>query len=116
LFRDRRTVAIGLLLGPLIFPVLILGMGALVQKRVSSQLEKTQELPVVGAEHAPNLIACLEGQNITVETPPDDVEAAIRDQDVDVALRIDPAFGDDWRAGKPALIEILFDASRQDSQ
>lgn len=116
LFRDRRTVAIGLLLGPLIFPVLILGMGALVQKRVSSQLEKTLELPVVGAEHAPNLISWLEGQNITVTTPPQDLEAAIRDQDVDVALRIDPAFGEDWRAGKPALIEILFDASRQDSQ
>ncbi len=116
MFRDRRTVAIGLLLGPLIFPVLILGMGALVQKRVSSQLEKTLELPVVGAEHAPNLIAWLEGQNITVETPPEDVEAAIREQEVDVALRIDPTFGEDWRSGKPALIEILFDASRQDSQ
>jgi len=116
LFRDRRTVAIGLLMGPLIFPALILGMGALVQKRVTSQLEKTLELPVLGAEHAPNLMAWLEGQNIQVKEPPEDIEAAIRNQDEDVALRIPADYAEEWRAGRPALVEILFDASRQDSQ
>ena len=76
----------------LIFPVLILGMGALVQKRVSSQLEKTLELPVVGAEHAPNLIAWLEGQNIVVKPAPGDPDDAIRSQREDVILRIGPDY------------------------
>ena len=42
-------------------PVLILGMGKLAQKRASTQLEKPLEMPVVGVEHAPNLVA-LPGQ------------------------------------------------------
>lgn len=116
LFRDRRTVAIGLLMGPILFPVLILGMGAVVEQRVTSQLEKTLDLPVLGAERAPNLVAWLEGQNIAVRPPGEDVEAAIRAQDVDVALKIHEDYAEDWRAGRPALVEILYDASRQDSQ
>ena len=72
LFRDRRTVAISLLLGPLLMPALILGLGKLVSSRISTQLEKPLTVPVVGAEHAPNLMAWLEGQNIVIAKPPAD--------------------------------------------
>ena len=34
LFRDRKTVAISLLMGPLLFPALILGLGKLASNRV----------------------------------------------------------------------------------
>ena len=63
LLRDRRTVMIGLLMGPLLFPALILGMVKLSEQRISTQLEQPLELPVVGREHAPNLVAWLAGQN-----------------------------------------------------
>ena len=36
-----------------------------------------------------------------------DLTTAIRDQDVDVALRISAHYADDWRAGRPALVEII---------
>ena len=40
LVRDRRTLAIALLMGPLLMPALMLGMGKLVTSRISDQMEK----------------------------------------------------------------------------
>jgi sodium transport system permease protein len=116
LFRDRRTVMISLLMGPLLMPALILGMSKLAVNRVTSQMEKPLELPVVGAQNAPNLIAWLEGQNITIKPAPKDPDAAIRDQSEDVILRIDPHYGERWRGSQAALVEIISDSSREDAQ
>ena len=116
LFRDRRTLAISLLMGPLLMPALILGIGKLASDRISSQMEKPLQLPVVGARHAPNLVAWLEGQNIVVEPAPADPDGAIRSQSEDVVLRIDPRYGEQWHASMPAVVEILHDSSREDAQ
>ncbi len=116
LFRDRRTVMIALLMGPILVPALLIGMGVLASKKQVTQMEKTLELPVVGAEHAPNLVAWLASQNIEIRPAPDDPEQAIREQDQDVILRIPATFGEHWRGSEPAPVEILHDASRQDSQ
>jgi sodium transport system permease protein len=115
-FRDRKIIINGLMMVPLLVPVLILGMGALAQSRVESQLESELQLPVLGAEYAPNLIAYLSSQNIRVEPPPHDVEALIRNQESDVILRIDESYAEDWRQSQAATVEILFDSSRQDTQ
>jgi sodium transport system permease protein len=116
LARDRRTVLIGLLMGPILIPALLIGMGTMAAKRQTTQMEKTLELAIIGAEHAPNLIAFLEGQNIRAKAPPADPERAIREQDEEVILRIPAEFGEQWRASRPAVVELLHDASRQDSQ
>ncbi|MFC4729134.1 ABC transporter permease [Coralloluteibacterium thermophilus] len=115
LMRDRRTVVIALLLGPLVMPALMLGIGGMMAKRMTAQMEKPLELPIVGAERAPNLVAWLEGQNVRPKPAPEDPEAAIRDQAEEVILRISETYADDWRAGRPALVEVVHDASRQDS-
>ncbi len=114
--RDRRTLAMALLLGPLLYPVLMLSMGALVENRQKTQLDKVLEVPVRGAEHAPNLVAFLASNGITATRPPADLEAAITRQDIDVAIEIDQDFGTDWREGRPARIEILSDSTRQNAQ
>lgn len=116
LVRDRRTLYVALLMGPLLMPAIMIGLGSMISKKVSSQLEKTLEVPIIGIEHAPNLVAWLEGQNLKAEPAPADPDGAIRRQDEDVILRISPDFADDWRAGHPALVEILHDASRDDSR
>ncbi|HRQ66590.1 MAG TPA: ABC transporter permease, partial [Xanthomonadaceae bacterium] len=116
LFRDRRTVMLGLFMAPLLFPLLILGMGIMAEQRARTQLESTLELPVIGAQHAPNLLAYLATANIETIDPPDDPEASIRDQDHDVILRIPEGYGEQWRDSRPALVEILYDSSRQDSR
>ena len=114
--RDRRTFLMALLLGPLVYPLLFIGLGKLVEARVSTQLEKPLEIPVVGADHAPNLIAFLATQDIRAKTPPKDLVGAIRRQDEDVALVIAPDFAEDWRAGRAAKVEVVSDSTRQNAE
>jgi len=116
LFRDRRTMMVSLLMGPLLMPALILGIGKLASDRVTTQLEKPLEVPVIGADNAPNLVAWLEGQNIVVKAAPVDADEAIRSQREDVILRINGKFGEQWRSSMPATVEILHDSSREDAQ
>jgi len=111
--RDRRTMALALLLGPLLYPVLMLGVGKLGESREKTELEKVLEVPVIGAERAPNLVAFLATRGIKAVAPPQDLDAAIARQDVDVALSIDPDYGKLWREGSAAKIEIVADSTRK---
>ncbi len=110
--RDRRTFLMALLLGPLVYPLLMLGMGKLIEARMSTQLEKPLEIPIIGVQHAPNLVAWLATQDIRAKPAPKDLIAAIRNQDEDVALVIAPNFGEEWRASRPAKVEIVADTTR----
>lgn len=116
LFRDRRTVLLGLLMGPILLPVLILGMGGLVENRMRTQLEETLQLPVTGAEHAPNLVAHLRSRNIDILPAPDNPETPVREQEHDAVLVISSDYGEDWRASDSARVELVHDSSRRDSQ
>jgi sodium transport system permease protein len=116
IFRDRKIIINGLLLSPLLFPILILGMGALAENRAKTQLESELKLPIIGADIAPNLVAFLATQNITAEAAPENPDALILSQEKDVILRIADDFATDWRASRAATVEILHDSSRQDSQ
>ena len=116
LFRDRRTLYLALGLGPVLYPLLMLGMATLGENRARDQIEKPLQLPVAGREHAPNLVAWLEGQNVVVKAPPKDIAAAIANQDEDVVLRIGADFAQQWRKSLPAPLEILHDSTRQDAQ
>lgn len=114
--RDRRTFFFSLLLMPLLIPVLLLAGGSMVQNRAKTQLDKVLEVPVQGAERAPNLVAFLATHGIKSIAPPADLDAAIASQEVDVALHVSESFAKDWREGRPALVEILSDSTRQNAQ
>jgi sodium transport system permease protein len=116
MFRDRRTMLTTLLIGPLMFPLLIIGMGTMAEKRARTQLEGTLKLPVIGAEHAPNLVRFLEGQNIMAEPAPRDPDADVRAQTYDTILRIAPDFAERWRESRSAQVELIYDSSRRDSR
>lgn len=113
LARDRRTLAMALLLFPLLYPVLMLGMGALAETRARTQLDRVLQVPVLGAERAPNLVAYLASHNIEAVAAPEDLEAAIARQDVDVALAIGTGYATAWRDGRGAAVEIVADSSRR---
>jgi len=114
--RDRRTLAIALLLGPLLYPLLMLGMGALAENRARTQLDTELRVPVRGAEHAPNLIKFLATQNIVAIPAPADLDAAIQQQDFDVGLIVAADYAKQWREGQPALVEIVQDSTRRDAE
>jgi sodium transport system permease protein len=115
LFRDRRTVAIQLVFGALVGPILMFAIIKLDGNRVNTQMEKPLVLPVAGAEYAPNLVAWLKGQNIEIKPAPKNIDAAIADQSEDVILRISESYGEKWRKSEPASVEIIHDSTRQDS-
>ncbi|MGB0217823.1 MAG: ABC transporter permease [Sinimarinibacterium flocculans] len=110
--RDRRTLASALLYGPLVGPVLFAVLISFIMVQQREKLEKPLELAIVGAEHAPNLVRHLARQGVIVQPAPGDAEAAIREQREDVVLRIGPRYAEHWQAGKPAPVDLLFDASR----
>ncbi len=114
-FRDRRTFMLSLLVAPLLYPLIFLGIGKLSEMRAETQLEKDLTLPVVGMEHAPNLIATLRAYGIEARKAPADIEDRIRAQDEDLALVIDGKFAEDWRAGKPAKVDVVTDTTRRNA-
>ena len=114
LSRDRRTLLLALLM-PLLFPVLIIGMGSLAERRAQSQIEKDLSIVMVGAEHAPNLVAWLAGEGIARKTAKGDPDSTIRNQNADVYLKIEADYGKHWREGTPALVEIVHDSTRRDA-
>lgn len=113
--RDRRTLLLSLLLAPLLYPVVILGMGALAESRVKTQIDKPLDIPTVNAAAAPNLVAFLKAQGLNAVPAPADLTGAIRHQDIDVALRIGDDYAQAWHDGRPALVEILRDSTRRDA-
>ncbi len=113
--RDRRTLLLTLLVAPLIYPILLLGIGKLSEMRAETQLESTLELPVQGMDRAPNLVKFLASYGIEAKPAPDDIEARIRAQDEDLALAIDADFAEDWHAGRPAKIDIITDTTRRNA-
>jgi sodium transport system permease protein len=113
--RDRRTVFNTLLTGPLMAPLIFVLLISTLVTRELDKAEKPLPLPVAGAEYAPNLIAALKQQNVEIKPAPDNAERAVREQDVDVVLRITPDFAKAWDKGEPAQVEIVYDASQRDA-
>ncbi|MCX2980400.1 ABC transporter permease [Halieaceae bacterium IMCC14734] len=111
--RDRRTVLstllFGALLGPLIFAVIF---NLMIEQQVS-QAEAQLVLPIAGAEHAPNLIAYLRRAGVEITEAPAAAEELVAAREIDFALRIGPDYGTNWRAGDPAVVELIADTTRR---
>jgi len=111
--RDRRTFWLTLLTAPLLYPLLFIVMSQLTTVRTQTQLHTELNLPVIGAEHAPNLLAFLASRGIKAVAADEAIEQRIMAQHEDWALRISPNFAEQWHAGKPALLEIITDTTRR---
>lgn len=106
--RDRRSV-LSALIYPLIGP-LALGLTlALVAEWQRTDLPL--ELPVVGAERAPSLIAFLEQNGALLQPAPADPEAAVREGKARAVLIIPEDYPADFRAGRPATLQLVVDES-----
>lgn len=114
--RDRRTLASALLFGPLFGPLLFGMMMATVLDKKIKEVDEALELAVIGADHAPNLIAWLETQNVIVGEAPADPDQAVRDGEEAVILEIPPEFAESFRAGEPATLRLILDEASQDGQ
>ena len=113
--RDRRSLFNSVLLGPILFPILFIGLGYFAASKQQERAEEVLEVPVVGAEHAPNLISFLEQQGVIIQPAPENPEALVKSQEVPVIIRIPNKFPKQWETGKPAVVEVIADPSRRES-
>jgi len=111
-FRDRRMVMVNFLLVPLLIPIVFGSLSSVGAKQQRERLEQALELPVVGAERAPNLVAWLRAHNVDVKAIDDGLDEAIRAQTYDVGLSVPESFPTDWRSSRPAELQLTFDSSR----
>jgi len=113
--RDYRSWATGLfwaLFGPLMMGGMLIMIGSVVR----DDIEKPVDLPVQGAEHAPNLIRFLEQHDVVIKAAPADPDAAVKGGDVNIVLVIPPAYAEEFSSGETATVELVIDSSRQAAQ
>jgi sodium transport system permease protein len=113
--RDKRVLLNALVLGPLLGPVLFVGLLRLAIGHELERADKPLPVVIIGAERAPNLVEALRQDGLQPLPAVANVEAAVREQRVTLALRITAQFDDDWRAGRPAQVEIIYDSSDRDA-
>jgi len=97
----------------LLGPVLLVALFLVAGRTATEKAEKPLELPIVGGEHAPQLVAFLEGHGVEATEPPEDPDAAVIAGDVDVVLEIPAGWAAAIAAGNPATVRLVFDDSRQ---
>ena len=114
--RDRRSLFNSVLLGPILFPILFIGLAYFTGSKQQERAEEVLEIPVVGSENAPNLVNFLKQQGVVIQQAPGDPEAAVRSQDVQVIIRIPGEFAQQWTDGEPAVVEVIADPSRRESR
>jgi sodium transport system permease protein len=110
--RDRRAL-LPLLLLPLLGPLTI--MLVFMQVVEQARPNDSTRLPVVGASHAPGLVAYLGKHNIEVVDAPKNPVEAVRSGQVPLVLIIKPKFGKALRANKSAELELIVDSARNDA-
>ncbi|MBT8061238.1 MAG: ABC transporter permease [Xanthomonadales bacterium] len=114
--RDRKAVFNSILLGPILFPLIFIGLAWFGTSKQIERAEQVLEVPVVGSQHAPNLVGFLEQQGVVIQPAPEDPEGMVRSQEVPVVVRIPEKFGEQWTSGEPAVIEVIADPSRRESE
>jgi sodium transport system permease protein len=116
--RDRRTLASAMLMGPIFGPLLFGFVINLSIERSLERAERPMSLPVIGQEHAPNLMRYLESRNIEVVEGPADRGAAVEAVTTgthDVVLVVPPDFGAQLADTVPARVELMSDQANSDA-
>lgn len=108
--RDRRSL-VAVLISISIFPVLVLFMGRFAEG-VRNEVRQ-MEIPVLGAENAPDLTDWLGRQpGVAVVAGPEEPEAAVRAREADLVLRIPEDYRERFREARPAEVEVIADSTR----
>ncbi|NQV87130.1 MAG: ABC transporter permease [Woeseiaceae bacterium] len=117
--RDRRTLISALIMGPIFGPVMFAFIINMSIDRALDDAESSMELPVVGQEHAPNLMRFLESRNIDIVDGPKDPGAAaeaVKSGEHDVVLVVPEEFGEQLADTIPARVELYSDEANSQGE
>ncbi|HEX7340815.1 MAG TPA: ABC transporter permease [Rhodanobacteraceae bacterium] len=113
--RDKRTIMSALLYGPLIGPA----MFVLMMFAISSQLGGARspvDIPVIGANRAPTLVTELKQAGLVPQPSTASPMAMVESHMARVVLRIPSTYAAQWKAGRPATVELFYDSSQRGVQ
>ena len=112
--RDRRTLTT-MAVSIIIAPALMFGFLWFAEKTVKEETNlvtaKAIELPVVGAELAPNLMNWLRQNNISILSAPKDPRQSIVDGEHKVVMVIEADYVEAFGKSEPAPISLIHDSS-----
>ena len=117
--RDRRTLVSALLMGPIFGPVLFAFVINMSIDRALDDAESTMDLPVIGQEHAPNLMRFLRSRNIDIVDGPADINGAadaVKSGAHDVVLVVPANFGEQLADTVPAKVELFSDEANSQGE
>ena len=117
--RDRRTLASALIMGPLFGPMLFAFVINLSIERSLDDIERALGVPVIGQEHAPNLMRYLASHNIDVVVGPADRAGGIEAVTLgthDVILIVPEGFGQQLADAIPAKVELISDQANTQAE
>lgn len=111
--RDRRSLFSALLmplLGPLVLAVMLTMLASWMRQ------DTPLEVPTVGRERAPNLVAFLERNGATVTEAPADYEAQVREGELELTLVIPEEYPQELLDGRSAALRLVVDNSRNETR
>jgi len=112
--RDRRTL-VTMSASIIMMPLLMFGLLWFIDKTVKEETDLVNseafKLPVIGAEHAPNLLNWLRQNNIEIISPPSDPEESVSRGEHRAILVIDDTFPESFRKGETAPLRLIHDSS-----
>ena len=109
--RDRRSLFLALIypvIGALLLGMLVSFVGGMFR----GQSYQALELPVLGADRAPELIKYLATNDVTVRAAPADPRQVVRSGGADAVLVIPNGYDEDFAAQRPAKLEMVVNATR----
>jgi len=113
-FRDRRTLFSALVFGPLFGPLLFATLITIMLNQAIERLDESLELPVIGAERAPNLIKFLAQHDIDATAGPESSEQArlwVAEGREDLVLVIPEGYAEEISEGNPGRLILVMDQS-----
>jgi sodium transport system permease protein len=112
--RDKRALGL-LIIFVLMYPLLV---GLVLHKQIDRATRPEREgvaIVVIGAAQAPTLMNQLKQRNVNLtEIEPTDeagINALLRKQTITAVLRLTPEFTDNYRAMRPARVELWYDSA-----
>ncbi|MFK8017344.1 MAG: ABC transporter permease [Gammaproteobacteria bacterium] len=109
--RDRRTLMSSLLFAPLFGPILFAVAFSISLLTQISDLDEPLDLPMIGAELAPNLVTFLERQNVIIQEVNGDPETLVKDSELEMVLIVPEEYPERFLAGDPAPLSLIADES-----
>ena len=114
--RDRRTLISMILVPIILFPILIIGMSAVMVMMVKKTEAEVTRVVIIGREFAPALVHLIDdGKNFEI-VDEDDFESALKEKKISAALEFPPDFEKRIEEGDSSEATIYYDAAELKSE